>query len=155
MEKKLRSFMIFLVVLLTITTACRKEKAEEEIIKQKTDLVKQKTNLEIRKEVLMSSVWHLSNKCCPDHAFNLEFDQDSVTEINYITSDFMTWYNSKARGAYTLTDDSIKFINVFYLFGFDILPYRLNKDSLIIYPTPESIIMDTYIFISDSINGKP
>jgi len=147
MKKMAKSTLLFSLFLLIMNMGCGKDETP--------DTYTPKTDLEIKKEILMNKIWHLSNKLCPDQAFHLQFDTDSVTQTYYQTFDYVTWYDSQFRGGYTLTDDSIKFRQVFYLFGNDILPYRLNEDSLIIYPTSESIINDTHIWVSKPINGKP
>lgn len=146
MKKTVPLFLLFSLFLLIII-GCGKDETP--------DSFTPKTDLGIKKEILMSKIWYLSNKLCTDAAFHLEFDTDSVTETFYQTFDYITWYDSQDRGGYIITDDSIKFSHAFYFFGNDILPYRLNEDSLIIYPTSESLINDTYIWVSKPINGKP
>jgi hypothetical protein len=151
MKKNVKWSLIFSILLLIMLAACRKKEETTDAIIPKIT----KTDLEIKKDLLMSKTWYLSNQLCPDHGYHFNFDADSVSETYYQTFDFITWYNHTYRGGYILTDDSIKFKQVFMYFGSNTLPYRLNNDSLILYPTPVSYIIDTFIWVSNPIPGKP
>lgn len=144
MKNTIKLFLYLTLFMVIIMSACRKDES-----------IKQKTNLEIKKQILTSRIWYLSNKLCPDEGFHFNFTRDSVTQTKYQTFDYNTWYNSSNKGAYILTDDSIKFNRVFYYFGDNILPYSLTEDSLIIYPTSTSYIKDKFIWVSKPIYGKP
>ncbi|MCX6229934.1 MAG: hypothetical protein NTZ33_00180 [Bacteroidetes bacterium] len=111
--------------------------------------------LQIKKNILTTKTWYLSNKLCTDEAYHLNFNNDSVTQIFYQTFDFVTWYNSSNSGAYILTNDSIKFNRLFHYYGDNTLPYKISNDSLILYPTNTSYIIDKHIYVSNPIPGKP
>jgi len=151
MVRNVKWSLIISMMLLIILAACsKKEETTDPIIPKIPP-----TDLEIKKDLLMSKTWYLSNRLCPDEGYHFNFHSDSVFETHYQTFDFITWYNHTYIGGYILTPDSIKFKQVFMYFGSNTLPYRLTNDSLILYPTPVSYIIDTFIWVSTPIPGKP